>query len=76
MGPEVQQGVVTRAELDVLAGTRSELKRYLHAQPSRRTAARVLDAENDLAHQIARAGGKETEDVQQAREAVAQARVS
>jgi hypothetical protein len=36
----------------------------------------VLDAENDLTHQIARDGGKETARVQQAREAVAQARVS
>jgi protease PrsW len=76
MEPEVQLGVVTPAELDALAGTRSELKTYLHAQPSRRTAEHVLNAENDLAHQIARDGGKETEGVQQAREAVAQARLS
>jgi protease PrsW len=76
MEPEVQLGVVTPAELDALAGTRSELKSYLHAQPSRRAAKHVLDAENNLAQQIARDGGKETEGVQHAREAVAQARVS
>jgi len=34
----------------------------------------VLEAETDLAHQIARHGGAETAEVQQARAAVSQAR--
>jgi protease PrsW len=74
MAPEVKRGVVTPAELDALAGPRSTLRRYIRQQPSRRTAERVLAAETDLAHQIARDGGAETADVQRARAAVAQAR--
>ena len=76
MAPEVQLGVVTPAELDALAGSRSTLKRYLRTQPSRRRAERALEAERELAHQIARDGGAETAAVQHARAAVAQARAA
>jgi protease PrsW len=76
LAPEVDLGVVTPDELDALAGTRSTLKTYVRSQPSRRTAKRVLEAETDLAHQIARDDGAETAAVQQARLAVAQARVT
>jgi hypothetical protein len=76
MAPEVQLGVVTPAELDVLAGSRSTLKRYLHTQPSRRRTEHLLEAERELAHQIARDGGVETAAVQRARQAVAQARAA
>jgi RsiW-degrading membrane proteinase PrsW (M82 family) len=76
MAPEVQLGVVTPAELDALAGSRSTLKSYLRTQPSRRSAEHVLEAERELAHQIARDGGAETAAVQQARAAVAQARAA
>ena len=72
-GPEVKLGVVTPDELDALAGSRSTLKRCVRSEPSRGTAERVLEAETDLAHQIARDGGVETAVVQQARVAVAQA---
>jgi protease PrsW len=74
MAPEVKLGVVTPAELDALAGSRSTRRRYIHAQPSRRTAAQVLDAETELAHQIARDGGAETAAVHRARAAVARTR--
>ena len=74
MAPEVQLGVITPAELDALAGSRSTLKRYLRAQPSRPRAEDLLDAERELAHQIARDGGAETAAVQHARAAVARAR--
>jgi protease PrsW len=74
MAPEVQLGVVTPTELDALAGSRSTLKRYLRTQPSRRRAEHVLEAERELAHQIARDGGAETAAVQQSRGAVTQAR--
>jgi protease PrsW len=74
MAPEVKLGVVTPAELDALAGPRSTLRGYIRAQPSRRTAERVLAAETDLAEQIARDGGTETEAVQRARAAVERAR--
>jgi RsiW-degrading membrane proteinase PrsW (M82 family) len=74
MAPEVELGVVTPAELEALAGTRSTLRRYISLQPDPRTAKNVIEAETELAHQIARDGGGETAAVQQARTAVAQAR--
>ena len=74
MAPEVAGGVVTPAELEALAGTRSTYRSYIRAHPRPRTAKRVLEAETDLAHQIARDGGAETVAVQAARAAVAQAR--
>jgi RsiW-degrading membrane proteinase PrsW (M82 family) len=74
MAPEVQSGVVTPAELDALAGSRSTLRGYIRAQPNRQTAERVLAAETDLARQIARDGGAETPGVERSRAAVAQAR--
>ncbi len=74
MAPEVEVGVVAPAELEALAGSRSALKSYIRSQPNRRTAKRVLEAETDLAHQIARDGAAETAAVQQTRAAVAQAR--
>jgi len=76
MAPEVDLGVVTPDELDALAGTRSTVKTYIRSQPSRHTAKRVLEAETDLAHQLARDDGAETAAVQRARAAVAQARVT
>src|SRR5262249_6659827 len=74
MAPEVALGVVTQAELEALAGPRSTLRDYVRSQPSRRAAELVLDAETDLAHQLARDGGGDTAGVQRARAAVAQAR--
>src|SRR5262245_38676388 len=74
MAPEVAQGVVSPDELNALAGTRSTLKSFVNAQPDPRTARRVLAAENELAHQIARDGGAETAEVKQARAAVLEAR--
>ena len=76
MAPEIDLGVVTPDELDALAGTRSTVKTYIRSQPSRHTAKRVLEAETDLAHQLARDDGAETAAVQRARAAVAQARVT
>jgi RsiW-degrading membrane proteinase PrsW (M82 family) len=74
MAREVELGVITPTELDALAGTRSTLRRYIRAQPNPGTAKNVLEAETDLAHQIARDGGADTAAVQQARAAVTQAR--
>jgi hypothetical protein len=74
MAPEVQRGVVTPAELDALAGSRSTLRGYVRAQRNRRAAERVLAAETGLARQIARDEGAETPGVERARAAVAQAR--
>jgi RsiW-degrading membrane proteinase PrsW (M82 family) len=74
MAPEVALGVVSPDELNALAGTRSTLKSYVGSQADPRTSKRVLAAENELAHQIARDGGAETPTVQRAREAVLGAR--
>ena len=76
VAPEVELGVVARAELDALAGTRSSLRSYVSAQRSPHTAQNVLEAETRLARQLARDGGNETAAVDQARAAVAQARQS
>ena len=74
MAPEVELGVVTPAELDALAGSRSTLRSYIRSQPRRRTAKHVLEAATDLAQQLARDGGGDTAAVQRARAAVARAR--
>ena len=74
LAPEVVRGVVTPAELDALAGTRSTYRSYLRTQPHPRSAKRVLEAEKDLAHQIARDDGAETAAVDRARATVAHAR--
>ncbi|HSO98056.1 MAG TPA: PrsW family intramembrane metalloprotease [Solirubrobacteraceae bacterium] len=76
MAPEVALGIVKPDELEALAGTRTMLKDYVRAQPSRRRAVRVLETETHLAHQIARDGGAETEAVQSARAAVGRARAT
>jgi hypothetical protein len=46
------------------------------AQPSRRGAEHVLEAQRELAHQIARDGGADTAAVEQARAAVGRARAA
>jgi protease PrsW len=74
MAPEVAQGVVSTDELNALAGTRSTLKAFIRSQRNPVTAQRVLAAETNLAHQIAKDGGAETPAVQQARAAVLAAR--
>jgi protease PrsW len=76
MAPEVRLGVVEPDELEALAGTRSRLKNYVRSQRNPRATARVLEAETELAHQIARDGGAETEAVGSARAAVARARAT
>jgi RsiW-degrading membrane proteinase PrsW (M82 family) len=74
MAPEVELGTVAPAELAALSGTRSEQRSFVDAQPRPARARRVLAAETELAHQIARDDGAETPAVRQAREAVARAR--
>jgi protease PrsW len=74
LAPEVELGVVTRPELDALAGSRSTLRKYIRAQREPRRAKGVTDAETELARQIARDDGAETAAVRRAREAVSRAR--
>jgi protease PrsW len=74
MAPEVARGVVTPAELEALAGTRAQLRSYVRSQPDPSATERVLAAERELGHQIARDAGAETAAVEHARAAVAEAR--
>ena len=76
LAPEVELGVITPAELDALAGSRSTQRAYIRRQRDPRTARRVAEAETELAHQIARDDGAETDSVRRARETVARARGS
>ena len=76
LAPEVKRGVIPPDELDALAGTRTRLKNYIRSQPSRHRTELGLAADTDLAHQIARDGGAETDAVQRARAAVARARAA
>jgi RsiW-degrading membrane proteinase PrsW (M82 family) len=76
LAPEVELGVITPAELDALAGSRSTQRAYIRSQRDPRTARRVAEAETELAHQIARDDGAETDSVRRAREAVVRARGS
>jgi protease PrsW len=74
MAPEVANGVVTPAELEALAGPRTTLRAYIRLQRDPKRARNVLDAETELAHQLARDDGADTAAVQQARAEVARAR--
>jgi general stress protein YciG len=75
MAPEVELGVVT-----AVSSTRSrDRPRRSGATATRSRPAgeqRVLSAERELAHQIARDGGTETAAVQQARAAIERARTA
>lgn len=73
MEPEVALGVLTQADVDALAGSRKQRKAYVKAHPGHRghvRAKQVLDAAGDLAAQIARDGGADTERVRFARDEV------
>ncbi len=66
MAPEVARGVITKAELDAIAGDRKTRKSYRKAAATprdRRTAGYVLDAVDDLAAALARSRGTKTGEV-------------
>jgi RsiW-degrading membrane proteinase PrsW (M82 family) len=70
MAPEVAQGTITSAELDALAGSHRGRRRFVRAHHHHRNhvhARHVLHAGTDLAEQLARDGGEETEAVAFAR---------
>ena len=77
MEPEVAQGVLTQSDVDALAGSRKERKAYVKAHKGHKShvhAKHVLHAAGDLATQIARDGGADTERVQFARSEVLRVR--
>ncbi len=77
MEPEVAAGVLSQADVDALAGSRKERKAYVKAHKGHKShvhAKHVLHAAGDLAKQIARDGGADTERVQFARSEVLRVR--
>ncbi|MCU0268483.1 MAG: PrsW family intramembrane metalloprotease [Acidimicrobiales bacterium] len=70
MEPEVALGVLTQADVDALAGSRKQRKAYVKAHAGHKShvhAKHVLDAAGDLATQIARDGGADSDRVRFAR---------
>jgi RsiW-degrading membrane proteinase PrsW (M82 family) len=65
--PEAEAGVVDARLLDAVSGLRKDRKRYRKQLHSRRRSRHLTEAATDLAHEIASAGGAETERVAHAR---------
>jgi RsiW-degrading membrane proteinase PrsW (M82 family) len=65
--PEVDAGVVDPGLLDAVSGLRRDRRRYRRQLHSRRRSRHLTEAANDLAHEIALAGGAETGRVAHAR---------
>ena len=79
LGPEVASGTITAAEADALAGSRHHQRKYvktIHGHHERRTTKHVLEAAHDLAAEIARAHGEETDAVVFARSEVTRLRTA
>ena len=67
LGPEVEAGVLDPPLLDAVSGLRKERKAYRKHVRGRRAARHRTAAASDLAREIARAGGRETDRVAHAR---------
>jgi RsiW-degrading membrane proteinase PrsW (M82 family) len=65
--PEAEAGVVDAGLLDAVSGLRKDRKRYRRQLHSRRRSRHLIEAANDLAHEIALADGAETNRVAHAR---------
>jgi hypothetical protein len=77
MAPEVARGVVTEAELQAICGDRKTRRKFRKSGTDRRERNRrgyVLDAEFDLADELASARGADTDRVEFARNEVARIR--
>ena len=71
MAPEAAAGTITDAELDALAGGRRQRRAHRGHAGNRRVARHRLAAAKDLANEIARAGGAESDRVLFARDELA-----
>jgi RsiW-degrading membrane proteinase PrsW (M82 family) len=74
LGPEVAAGVLDPALLDAVSGLRKDRKAYRKRLHSRRTARHLIESANDLAREVARADGQETDRVAHARAEVGRLR--
>jgi protease PrsW len=75
--PEVERGVLTSEEVSVLSGGRKDRRKLLQSVQGHRTkqiAKHTVAAAEDLAHEIASAGGQDTDRVEHARREVARVR--
>jgi type II secretory pathway component PulK len=77
MAPEVDRGTITPPELDALAGSYRDRRRFIKAARGHRShhqARHVIHAAIDLAEEIARADGHDTPPVDFARQEVLRVR--
>jgi hypothetical protein len=74
--PEVDAGIITAEELDALVARYSDRRKFIKAagHGGRRTRKHVLEAAHDLADELARAGGANTELVQHSRSEIVRLR--
>ncbi|AGZ46022.1 PrsW family intramembrane metalloprotease [Actinoplanes friuliensis] len=77
LAPETETGLLTEAEVTAAAGgwrTRRAYRKAQHGHREKQRAKHVLAAANDLAEEIAEAGGRDTDDVQHARSEITRLR--
>ncbi|MBB2940687.1 RsiW-degrading membrane proteinase PrsW (M82 family) [Actinoplanes lutulentus] len=70
LAPEAERGLLTEAEVDAAAAgyrKRRAYRKAIHGHRERKTAKHVLEAANDLAQELARSVGRDTEAVEHAR---------
>ncbi|GAA2503263.1 hypothetical protein [Winogradskya humida] len=79
LAPETETGLLTEAEVTAAAGgwrTRRHYRKAQHGHHEKQRAKHILTAANDLAEQIAEAGGRDTGDVEHARAEITRLRAS
>jgi RsiW-degrading membrane proteinase PrsW (M82 family) len=74
LAPEVERGVVVPAELDAVSGHRRAFLRSLHGPGQRKAGRHLISAAHDLVKALARAGGRDSPEVQHARAEIARIR--
>jgi protease PrsW len=80
LAPEVERGTMTDVELDVVAGTRKDRRRFVkgakkaNGRHAKRVAKHVLTAGRDLCEAVGRSGGQDTESVEVARQELVRVR--
>jgi RsiW-degrading membrane proteinase PrsW (M82 family) len=77
LAPETETGLLTEAEVTAAAGgwrTRRHYRKAQHGHREKQRAKHLLTAANDLAEQLAEAGGHDTGDVEHARAEISRLR--
>ncbi|WP_328471359.1 PrsW family intramembrane metalloprotease [Actinoplanes sp. NBC_00393] len=79
LAPEAESGLLTEEEVTAAAGgwkTRRRFRKAQHGHRERKRAKHILAAANDLAQEVAEAGGHDTEGVEHARSEVRRLRAA